>query len=153
MKIRDAVSDDARMLFDWANETEVRKHAFSSKPLEWESHKQWFETRLSDSDSKIYIALSDEGEALGQIRFDRIDTATAEVDVHTKSGLRGKGVGSQIIALATEHVLQQTDISEVYAVVKLENVKSRRAFEKAGFTLLDKIIVQGCPCYRFSTAV
>ena len=85
MRLRHAELDDSRMLFDWANDAEVRKRAFSSGALIWDSHNALFLRKLDDPKTKMYI-LSDEHEApVGQIRFDIERGAEAIVDVHTNA--------------------------------------------------------------------
>ena len=93
MHLRDAEIEDTRLLYDWANDSEVRNMAFSSEPIELEGHKNWLEKKLKDPNTHIYIAMQD-NEPVGQILFDAVSDSDAEVDVHTKPGLRGKGCGT-----------------------------------------------------------
>jgi UDP-2,4-diacetamido-2,4,6-trideoxy-beta-L-altropyranose hydrolase len=146
MHLRNAETEDARLLHDWANDPEVRSMAFASDPIEWEEHKRWFEKRLRDPNTQIYVAVQD-SEPVGQIRFDVVSDSAAEVDVHTKPGLRGKGLGTQIISLGVTHFFTKSSVQTIHAIIKPENAKSRRAFEKAGFKEVQKKLVNGQECF------
>jgi len=93
MKLRSADIGDCQLLFEWANDNEIRKMALSNEPIEWESHTNWFKNKLSDPNCIIYIATNDQGQPIGQLRFDIIGVE-AEIDVHTKPSLRSKGFRS-----------------------------------------------------------
>jgi RimJ/RimL family protein N-acetyltransferase len=122
--------------------------AFSTEPIEWERHQRWFEKKLADPDTFIYIAVQDD-EPVGQIRFDVVSDSDAEVDVHTKPGLRGKGLGTRIISSGVAQLFADSSVNTVHAIVKPVNSKSRRAFEKAGFEEVEKTIVGGEECFHF----
>lgn len=85
------------MLFEWANDREIRRMAFSSNPIEWTQHIEWFESKLNDPGSLIYIALNDQDEPVAQIIFELKQDRMAIVDVHTKPGLRDQGIGTATI--------------------------------------------------------
>ena len=141
MKLRIADIGDCRMLFEWANDNEIRKMALSSEPIEWESHKKWIEKKLSDPNSRIYIAINDQGQPVGQIRFD-IMGGGAEIDVHTKPNLRGKGIGTQIISFGTNQYFSETHVDTIHAIIKLKNIKSLKAFKNAGFKEVGQEIIK-----------
>jgi RimJ/RimL family protein N-acetyltransferase len=136
------------MLFDWANDDEARAMAFSPEPIIWAEHEQWFEKTLKDSKAQIYIALDEENVPVGQIRFVVVSENDAEIDVHSRPGLRGKGIGTQIISLGTEMFFKEAEVETIHALVKLENERSRRAFQKAGFHETDKSSIDGRPCFH-----
>lgn len=147
MKLKEAQLEDSHMLFEWANDTEVRQMAFSTEPIKWELHNKWFKKRLKNQNCKIYI-FTNEDVPVGQIRFDITNDGEVEVDVHTNPAFRGKGIGTQIISLGVYHFLNQTGLSAIHAIIKLENVKSRKAFEKAGFREVEKKLVNGYECFH-----
>ena len=147
MNLRNAETDDARLLYDWANDPEVRSMAFASDPIEWDVHKSWFEKSLRNPNTQIYVAVQD-SKLVGQIRFAVVSDSTAEVDVHTKAGLRGNGLGTQIILLGVTHFFTKSSVQTIHAIIKPENAKSRRAFEKVGFIEVQKKLVNGQECFH-----
>lgn len=146
MHLRIAQIEDSSLLYDWANDPEVRRMAFSSGTIDWEAHIKWLEKKLKDPNTYIYIAIK-ENEAIGQIRFDIINNSEAQVDIHTKSSIRGKGLGSRIIILGVNRFFSDSRVNAVHAVIKQENLKSRIAFQKAGFKDVQKRSVNGEECF------
>ena len=149
MNLRDAETDDARLLYEWANDPEVRSMAFDSDPIEWDGHKKWFEKCLQDPNTQIYVAVQD-SKLVGQIRFTVINDSIAEVDVHTKAGLRGNGLGTQIISLGVTHFFTKSSVQTIHAIIMSENTKSRRAFKKVGFIEVQKKLINGQECFHMA---
>ncbi|MAE81185.1 MAG: GNAT family N-acetyltransferase [Flammeovirgaceae bacterium] len=129
--LRPATSDDAKMLFEWANDPLVRESAVSQEPIEWESHVAWLEKKLSNDACVMFIA-EDADTAIGQIRFD-CEEAKAEIDVHLAPEQRGKGYGSLLITEGAKKLFAETDITTIDALVKEENEASKKAFLKSAF--------------------
>jgi RimJ/RimL family protein N-acetyltransferase len=145
MHLRTAHIEDARLLYDWANDLEVRDMALSSDPIDWASHIKWLEKKLNDANTYIYIAMED-NEPIGQIRFDIINDTEAHIDIHTKPGIRGKGVGSCIIDLGVNRFFSDSRVNTIHAVIKQQNTKSRCVFSKAGFKDVQKKSINGEEC-------
>lgn len=149
MYIKAAQIEDSKMIFEWANDPQVRRMAFSSGKIEWKEHKKWFKKKLNSPYSYIYIAVEN-NQPVGQIRFDATCGNTARVDVHTEPCSRAKGLGSKIIALGTSRFFKDSAVNEVHAVIKEENVISRQAFLKAGFKELSRKTVHGINCFHMA---
>ena len=145
LTLRDADSNDARLFFDWANDPAIRDMSFSSEPIEWAGHVRWLQAKLGDSRSRIYVALHN-SEPVGQIRFEISDDVDAEVGVHTKPGLQGMGIGSQLIALGLVRLRESSAVATVHARIKPGNARSLRAFQRAGFVEADRQMVNGNEC-------
>jgi UDP-2,4-diacetamido-2,4,6-trideoxy-beta-L-altropyranose hydrolase len=146
--LRNARIDDSEMLFEWANDSEVRKMAFSSKPILRGSHNEWFSNKLEDPNSRIYIVVDENNSPVGQIRFDILSVLEAVVDVHTNPGLRNKGIGTSIIKQGTDRFFKETAVNSVYAIIRLENTKSIKAFSKANYKEFGHETIDGVVCCR-----
>lgn len=144
--LRIAQFGDSRLLYDWANDPEVRRMAFSSGPINWEAHIKWLKKKLKDPNAYIYIAIEN-NEPIGQIRFDIMNNSEAQIDIHTKPGMRGKGLGSRIILLGVNRFFSDSRVNAVHAVIKQENSESRKAFKKAGFKDIQKKSINGEECF------
>ena len=114
------------------NDEDVRKSAFSSSYISWEDHCRWFEAKLRSDDCFIYIALNESGEAVGQVRFDIVDTV-AEIDFSLGKAFRGLGFGKKLVRLGTAKLLQETDVETIYAKIKADNTRSLKCFENSFF--------------------
>jgi UDP-2,4-diacetamido-2,4,6-trideoxy-beta-L-altropyranose hydrolase len=133
IRLRPAKADDARLLFDWANDPQVRAAAFSSVPIIWESHAAWFSEKLNGGKCFIWIAEDWEGSPLGQIRFDVREDGESEVDISITKAKRGQGLAHTLIELGVDAFFKANHGGPVHALVKEDNPASIRAFEKAGF--------------------
>ena len=73
------------------------------------------------------------------------------VDLYTVPGFRGHGVGTQLIMAACAE-LRRREFQSVYATVETDNVASRRAFERSGFSAVGELMQRGWCRFRFRTA-
>jgi len=138
--LKRARQEDCRLIWKWANDPDVRAVSFSSKPIPYDTHTEWFKAKLSDSNCLFYIAEEITHGPVGQVRYDMNGTE-ATISVSLDRSFRGKGYGSLIIARASEQVFATTCINMIHAYVKKENTGSVKAFIKAGFKLHDDTIV------------
>jgi UDP-2,4-diacetamido-2,4,6-trideoxy-beta-L-altropyranose hydrolase len=130
--LRPATADDARLLFDWANEPEVRAASFNSEPIPWTDHECWFQSRLADPNAVLLIAQNDADQPVGVARF-QIAGPTATISIAVSARSRGRGYGRQLIELASKLILERPEITTIHALVKPENTASARAFLAAGY--------------------
>lgn len=133
MRLRKARHSDAKLLWDWANDPAVRKAAFSTDPIPWETHLQWFERKLNDPDCHIYIAVDERDTPVGQIRFDRWQQAEAVIDVSIDHSKRGSGYGSLLVETGMHQLFADASFLAVHGFVKIDNFASIQTFERAGF--------------------
>jgi len=131
--LRSARENDSRLLWEWANDGQVRAAAFSSSPIPWEQHEAWFAEKLRHDQCHILIAEDEEGTPVGQIRFDTRADGVSEIDVSIARAWRGQGLAVTLIQQGAQSVLSAGHCTRLRAFVKPENVASVKAFEKAGF--------------------
>lgn len=130
--LRYATEEDMDLLYRFVNDGEVRKQAFSSRPIRYEEHRAWYGRLLGRTDARQYIYMYDK-EAIGQIRVE-IKGDAGEIDYSISRAWRGNGHGRKMLLLLKEQV--KTDFPEVkrlYGRVKTENLASQSAFQSAGF--------------------
>lgn len=142
IKFRHAEEEDSDLIWRWANDPKVRAVSFSSKPIPWEHHIQWFAARLADPQCIILLATNETGTPVGQIRYD-IEDNKALVSVTVDKQFRGQGLGTQLIVLSAERVFSEREIDVVLARIKIDNAASVRAFQKAGFIRVGVVQVNG----------
>jgi len=138
LRLRPVQNGDRRLLWEWANDPEVRASSFSSDPISWETHEAWFDEKLrssenADSRTRIFIAEDDAGAAVGQIRFDCRPDGDWEVGLSLDKKMRGHGLGTQIIAAGVSEILKETAMARIHAHVKPGNLASAKSFERANF--------------------
>ena len=129
--LRPARANDARLLYEWANDPAVRAMARDTRPIAWDGHRAWFAARLARADCRILIAEVD-GEPVGQVRLDRQgpDGGRAEIDISVAPARRGRGHGRAMLAALPPW----PGVSRLVAVVRRENAASAALFRAAGFT-------------------
>ena len=142
LKLRQVCEDDCGLLWEWANDPDVRAVSFSSEPIPWEHHVQWFESKLDDPNCVFYVAVDSEGVPIGQVRYD-INGNEAVISTSIAQELRGKGYGSAAIRLASYKLFGTSTVRVINAYVKQDNNASARAFVRAGFKDLGTTTVHG----------
>ena len=155
IKLRRATRKDCRLIWQWANDPDVRAVSFSPEPIVYEDHVKWFETKLNDAHCCIYIAedvaVNREIEAVGQIRFD-LKTQEAYISISLDRKFRGQGLGAQIMELASRTYLASSDAKIIHAYIKKDNTVSLAAFKKAGFSSVKSVRVNNKPAHHLILA-
>lgn len=147
---RVATLDDARVLWRLANDPLVRASSFHPEPIVWDDHVEWLSGKLNTGMTVIYLLTKGE-QMVGQVRYDQVDDSTAEIDFAVDAQFRGFGLGT--FALINTRVLacRVLAVSRVNGVVRQNNWASVRAFEKAGFSCLERDRqLHGWPCSIFT---
>jgi RimJ/RimL family protein N-acetyltransferase len=133
VKLRKSQPGDARMLYEWANEPDVRKNSINKEKISWTEHISWFEGKLSDSNTYLYIAIH-EDEPVGQIRFDRTN-GSVEINYSVDYRKRGLGIGSDMLRMGIRNIQREIGPVIFRAKVLTSNKGSVRVFEKMNFEL------------------
>jgi UDP-2,4-diacetamido-2,4,6-trideoxy-beta-L-altropyranose hydrolase len=134
LELRPIGEGDARLLWDWANDSVVRASGFHPEPIGWETHIRWVQHCLTDPNTYLYLASDAAGTALGQVRFQGDDTA-AEIGISVARSFRGLGWGAAVIDAGVRRLFNDSAVARVLARIKTENEASRLAFEDASFFL------------------
>ncbi len=144
VKLRAAGLPDRKLLWEWANDPEVRAVSFHSDPIPWEDHVRWFDRKLGDENCLLYIASDDQEHSIGQVRFD-LDADKATLSISMDRAFRGRGLGLQVLRAACREFFSQRPRAAIHAWVRPENDASLRIFRKAGFTDHARETINGCP--------
>jgi UDP-2,4-diacetamido-2,4,6-trideoxy-beta-L-altropyranose hydrolase len=133
-RLRRARESDCRLLWEWANDPEVRRNAFSQDTIPWKDHVIWFRGRLADSRCVHFCAFDAGDRPIGQIRFD-LKGGEAEVDVSIDRNLRSRGYGSALIRAGVVKIARIWNPGNIIARVRKGNTASIQSFQKAGFAI------------------
>lgn len=125
---RHANFSDAKILFDWANNRQVRNQSLNNQPIRWDTHLDWFWRKLQDELTKIYIYYNYK-QPVGNLRLEYVNNYY-KISYLIDEAYQGMGFGKRII----EDVIKKTSVS-LKAEVKANNLVSNRIFEKNGFLL------------------
>ena len=89
-----------------------------------------------ERDDVLLFEIAEGGEPVGQIFLHDIDSSGAEslVGYHVlTSQSRGRGVGTESLALLVEYVREETALQRLVIITAGDNLRSRRIAEKNGF--------------------
>jgi UDP-2,4-diacetamido-2,4,6-trideoxy-beta-L-altropyranose hydrolase len=147
-RLRPALESDSHLLWEWANDSAVRAASFSAAPIPWETHKVWFNKKLS-SKCHILIAEDEERTPFAQIRFDQRSDGDLEIGLSVAKAWRGRGYGAEIIREAARLMWNASSPVRLHAFVKPENVASVAVFEASGFKRIGSEQIQGSRAIHF----
>lgn len=150
LAVRAARPEDARLLWEWANDPAVRSNSFNSSPIPLEQHFNWYAERLTAPDTRFWL-LEVAGRPVAQIRYDRDEEGrSALIGFSVASEARGRGYGVEIIRRTGELACAELGVEELVAFTFVQNEASYRAFLRAGFELRETSTVGEHLCYRLS---
>lgn len=136
--MRPAARDDCELLWRWANDPLARAASFDSRQIEWDEHVAWFQARLNDDSSRIYV-VEESAQAVGVLRFELEERGNAVVSINIAPDARGRGLGPVALRQGCALVSERDAVTSVTAYIKADNVASRRAFDQAGFVLAGEV--------------
>lgn len=132
--LREALQSDVDLLYEWANDPNVRQNSFQSEEIPYETHLEWFDCMMGNKDIAQYILMDGE-EPVGQIRL-IINGSEAEIGYSISSHHRRKGYGRMILRLILEEAnLKFPEVQKLVAKVKPENIVSKKLFESEGYDM------------------
>lgn len=147
LRLKAVSADDCKLIWQWANAPDVRARSFSSQPIPWDEHVQWFKAKQKALDCRFYLAIDPHDIPLGVIRFD-LHQDNATVSVTIDSQFRAQGYGNQLINLASTKLFRTSNVAYIYAYIRPDNQASLRAFQKAGFRELGTVTHKELPALK-----
>jgi RimJ/RimL family protein N-acetyltransferase len=130
-----ATAEDIDITYEWANNEAIRKYAFSKDFIPFESHTNWFLSKLLSAQC-IYYILTEGEKAIGSIRFD-LNGPIATISYLLDPLSHGKGLGTILMKKgleALEKLIISNRIEIVQGYVLMENTASLKLFERFGFS-------------------
>ena len=130
--IRNAEKKDSLLLFKWFNEVDSLKFKIKTqKRISIENHNKWFDERLIDIKTHIWIIQDKSNNPIGQIRFQKLDEKFYDIDIYIARENRKKGIASKALSLAEN----KAGVKPLRAIVNNNNNTSRVFFLKNGFKI------------------
>jgi RimJ/RimL family protein N-acetyltransferase len=130
--LRKADFGDCDLLFDWANDDEVRRNSFNQNKILYGDHVVWFNKVMNSSKYMIFIFLSG-SIPLGQVRIE-IENGTAVISYSVDRKYRGKHLASKMLTLLENEVINsKLNISKLVGYVKFDNNISKKVFQDLNY--------------------
>lgn len=138
---------DSNLLFAWRNDPDSIAQSLTTSSVTPEEHARWYERKLCDPTALLLICEKD-AKPCGHIRFDRIDDQFL-ISFVVAPEFRGQGLAVDILSGGVKVCnAQHPEIRIFKAQVKLLNVASLKAFNRAGFKQVSKD--DSIACYELS---
>lgn len=153
IRLRLAVPSDGRPVWLWRNDSLTRRFSFNTGKVPLAGHQAWFEGKLKQANSRLYIVEDAKRHSLGQVRVEKTTRGIGYINIGLDARARGRGVGLAAIKGAARRVRRTLGIKTLAARIKPENVGSVTAFLKAGFHFIKVERVQGSLCYRLELSL
>jgi RimJ/RimL family protein N-acetyltransferase len=135
-KLHNASLMDLQTTYDWSNNEIIRKHAFSSKKIEFENHNTWFNEKLASSLCHYYI-LKFGSQPIGSVRLD------LDSNYYKKEGVisflidpdyHRLGIGGILLKLLEDKLINDGIKNyKLIGLVKNENIASLKIFRKLNY--------------------
>ena len=146
---RKAQHSDSKIIYEWRNDELTRKMSHKTDPIEWERHRKWFTSSLTNPNRLLLICeAKSSNESIAVVCFD-IEADRALVSINLSPPIRGEGMASLCLTSAIHHFSNTyPKITMLDAEIKSVNTASQRAFERVGFLKVkrDKYVMH----YEFS---
>ena len=140
--------EDASLLWEWANDTDVRRFSFNKEPIEYSHHLEWLKKMLK-SEAISFWLIELKGVPVAQVRFEKVAPDMAAINFSVSADFRGQGIGTLALQATESLAVSELDICRLEAVVLDNNPASQRVFEKCGYTLIGQDVQKGIVCFRY----
>lgn len=119
----------------WINDPRVAEPFLFDRQLTDSEHLAWFDRVVVDTSQKLFAVLSS-GEHVGVVGLKSIDFAErkGEIWIYLAPAAQGIGIGSNAVAIATKFAFEQLRLDLLSLIVRADNPKARRIYQKLGFT-------------------
>lgn len=134
MKFRCATPADSSLIYNWRVDPVSAENSVQKEFFSFEDHQQWYQAKLADPLCAIFLfhfCDSDENQPLGVVRMDG-GTEHTRMSIIVSPQFRRQGLAARMIRQITLHWRAEHP-EPILAIVKKDNVASRKAFERSGF--------------------
>ena len=130
--IRLATSADLTLMHEWVNADDSLKWKKDTNHIiSREDHAEWFQSRLADPVTQIWIILDDDAPS-GQVRLEKKGDLVC-VDIYVVAGVRGTGLAGFALNESINRYTKLFGLKKFCAIVSPENRASEKLFVKNGF--------------------
>lgn len=148
IQFRRATQEDCSLLWYWANDPNTRAASFRSAQISWDEHCEWFNKNLAHDNSLLLIA-EESRSPIATIRVQKKKASMGELSITLAPEVRGSGLATYLIRNCECRAATELNLSGIEALIKPENLASRRAFENAGYVLSERAQIGKVSAIRY----
>ena len=133
-RISPATLDDMLGVYELANEPSVRANSISTDPIPWETHRNWYQKKIVDTDVRFYLVRNAVNKVCGYVRYDfNSEESKWYVSIAFFPQYRGHGLGTWAME-RTEMWLRQTSNHPLIYLAKTGNIASINTAQRTGYS-------------------
>jgi len=140
IRLRAAERDDVKKFCVWINDPDVTKYLAMYLPMSTVDEENWFErmTKRDPNEKTLVIEIRDgqDWKMIGNCGVFGIDPINSLGELGIMLGEKdewNKGYGTETMTLLLRHSFDTLNLNRIYLHVYAENLRAKRAYEKAGF--------------------
>jgi RimJ/RimL family protein N-acetyltransferase len=140
IRLRAVEREDVKKFCIWVNDPEVTRHLTLYLPLSTVDEENWFDSLSKREQSEKPLAIEirdgDGWKLIGNCGVFGMDTVSRVGELGIMIGEKeewNKGYGTETMTLLLCHCFETLNLNRVYLHVYAENLRGKRAYEKAGF--------------------
>ena len=140
VRLRAAERKDVNRFCVWVNDPEVTRYLSLYLPMSTVDEENWFDsmTKRDPSEKALAIEVRDGNgwKMVGNCGVFGIDTVNRLGELGIMLGEKdewNKGYGTETMTLLLRHCFDTLNLNRVFLHVYAENLRAKRAYEKAGF--------------------
>ena len=131
--LRLAELKDKCLLYRWVNSKDsLGIKIKTEKKISFSNHEIWFEERLKDNNTFIWIIEENKNKPIGQIRFQYSKEKYFDIDIYIINKFRKLGIAS----IELKNAENISNVKPLRATVKKNNYSSYLFFNRNGYRLI-----------------
>ncbi|MHB1105207.1 MAG: GNAT family N-acetyltransferase [Lutibacter sp.] len=150
LSFRKATIADEILYFDWANDSGVREQSYNTNPIDFDSHCKWFKSKIEDTSCLMLLFQNEKNLNIGQVRIQKENIKEALIGISIAIEHRGKSYAKEMLQVASDYFLDLNKGFKINAFIKMENLSSKYAFEKAGFEFEAEKIYENIQSFHYT---
>lgn len=141
---RKAKLSDLNLYFEWTNDPATRSNSFNTQEIDYQGHTNWFSRKIDDKKALLLVFENEKNIPVGQIRIEQ-KTDENIVGISIDKNFRGLGLAVPMLTSACEAFFTKFQAKNIHAYIKKTNLASLNSFKKAGFEVIEELLVNDEP--------
>lgn len=143
---RKAKLSDLDLYFEWTNDPATRSNSFNTKDVDYQEHTNWFLRKIEDKKALLLVFENEENIPVGQIRIEQ-KTDENIIGISIEKDFRGLGLAVPMLTTACDAFFTKFQEKNIHAYIKKTNLASLNSFKKAGFEVIEELLISDEPSY------
>lgn len=143
---RKANISDLDLYFEWTNNPITRSNSFNTQKVDYQEHTNWFSGKVEDKKALLLVFENKENIPVGQIRIEQ-KTDENIIGISIDKNFRGLGLAVPMLTSACEVFFIEFQAKNIHAYIKKTNLASLKSFKKAGFEIINELVISNEASY------